>query len=112
MHAICRLSELPLSSGRRAYLPDGREIALFVLGDEEVVAIDNVCPHQHFPLLHEGEIDDDCVSCPMHGWRFDLRTGECREGGGEARVETYRTEIIDGIVHVEIGPKKRASWEE
>ncbi len=106
---LFRLSEMPTTSGRRAYLSDGTEIALFVL-DDEVRAIDNICPHQRFPLLHEGEVEDGCVVCPMHGWEFDLQTGKCRTGG-EATITTYDVEIRDGVIWVDPGTREEAAWE-
>jgi nitrite reductase/ring-hydroxylating ferredoxin subunit len=37
-------------------------------------ALDNDCPHQQGPL-GMGWIEDGCAVCPLHYWRFDLRTG-------------------------------------
>jgi nitrite reductase/ring-hydroxylating ferredoxin subunit len=53
---------------------DGRIVALFNL-DGMILAIDGICPHQGGPLV-EGEVKDGVVTCPWHGWRFDLRTGQ------------------------------------
>ena len=52
----------------------GREIVLYDL-EGELCAIDNVCPHRLGPLS-EGFLENGIVSCPWHGWRFDVRTGE------------------------------------
>jgi nitrite reductase (NADH) small subunit len=38
-------------------------------------AIDGVCPHQGGPL-GSGELSGCIVSCPWHGWQFDVRTGQ------------------------------------
>lgn len=40
-----------------------------------VYALDNTCPHAGGPI-GEGTIADDVVTCPWHGWRFNVRTGE------------------------------------
>ncbi len=101
MTSLFPISALPKTSGRRAWLEDGTEIAIFDL-DGELVAIDNVCPHQQFPLLHEGPIEEGVVSCPMHGWQFDLRSGTCLFGG-TATLRTYRVAVIDGMVCVDAG---------
>jgi nitrite reductase (NADH) small subunit/3-phenylpropionate/trans-cinnamate dioxygenase ferredoxin subunit len=37
-------------------------------------AIDNACPHRGGPL-GEGELDGTVVTCPWHGWRWDVTTG-------------------------------------
>jgi nitrite reductase/ring-hydroxylating ferredoxin subunit len=51
-----------------------RELALFNV-DGRYYAIDNACVHQGGPL-GEGTLDGSIVTCPWHGWRYDVRTGE------------------------------------
>jgi nitrite reductase/ring-hydroxylating ferredoxin subunit len=48
-------------------------IALFNV-DGTFHAIDDTCPHQGGPL-GEGFLDGCVVTCPWHGWRFDVTTG-------------------------------------
>ena len=36
--------------------------------------LDRRCPHQGADLSH-GSLEDGCVVCPRHGWRFDLSDG-------------------------------------
>lgn len=38
-------------------------------------ATDNSCPHRGGPL-GEGTLDGAVVTCPWHGWQFDVRSGE------------------------------------
>jgi nitrite reductase (NADH) small subunit len=52
---------------------NGQEIALFNV-DGKFYALDNTCPHQGGPL-GEGMLDGTVVTCPWHGWRFDVCTG-------------------------------------
>ena len=47
----------------------GEEISVFKI-DGEFLAIGNVCPHQHFSKLHDGEVKGFTVTCPMHGWTY------------------------------------------
>ena len=68
----------------------GEEISVFKVGGE-VFAIGNVCPHQHFSRLHDGEVKGFTVTCPMHGWTYDLRTGVSTNASG--RVKRYDVEI-------------------
>lgn len=95
---LCRRSDIPKRHGRRFILDDGREIALFDV-DGTLRAVDNVCPHQRFPLLYEGEVVDGVVTCPMHSWRFDLATGAC-VSGNNARLKVYEVEEREGMVGV------------
>ncbi len=68
----------------------GEEISVFKIGGE-LFAIGNVCPHQHFSQLHDGEVKGFTVTCPMHGWTYDLRTGVSTNASG--KVKTYKVEI-------------------
>lgn len=70
---------------------DDHPIALWRVGDD-VFAIDNVCPHQHFPVLHQASLNGSCVTCPMHGWTFDLPTGRAVNGNGRVRTHAIRLE--------------------
>lgn len=74
------------------------EIAIFKHGTS-FYAIGNVCAHQHFSVLHQGEIDGCHVTCPMHGWKYDIRTG--RSVTGEGRVSSYPVTIIDEKIMIE-----------
>ena len=81
---IGRAEDVPLYEGRRVTV-DGRRIAVFRLA-ERFAAIDADCPHQGGPLA-DGIVADACVTCPLHGWRFDLRTGLAADG--EAAVTVH-----------------------
>lgn len=52
---------------------DGRPIAIFAEGDR-VYALDNACRHNGSPL-DDGFVEDGCVTCPWHGWTYELATG-------------------------------------
>lgn len=53
----------------------GTDVALFNV-DGEFFAINNTCRHRGGPL-GEGFLEGDVVSCPLHGWRYNVRTGAC-----------------------------------
>jgi nitrite reductase (NADH) small subunit len=52
---------------------NGKQVALFNVGGQ-LYAIDNTCLHRGGPL-GEGEIDGKIVTCPWHGWEYDVTTG-------------------------------------
>ena len=52
---------------------NGRHVALFRLGDE-FFALDNMCLHRGGPIC-EGPIENEVVTCPWHGWSYEIRTG-------------------------------------
>ena len=71
---LATIHDLP-DGGMRAFEYNGRRIALFRAGGM-VYATDDICSHD-YAELSEGFFDpDDCtVECPLHGSRFDVRTG-------------------------------------
>lgn len=69
---VARLDELPPGSAREVVLGD-QIVALFHLEDR-IVAVDGICPHQGGPLA-QGSCNGPVVTCPWHGWQFDLRDG-------------------------------------
>lgn len=87
---IAELDDLG-EAGVRELVYDGRIIALIRVG-EEVFAIDGICPHQGGPLA-EGEKEGCVITCPWHGWRFDLRDGRCLTGRNLAHP-TYAVRIV------------------
>jgi len=78
---------------------DGHDIGIFQRGTE-YFAIDNVCAHQHFSLLHKGRLEGLTVECPMHGWTYDLRTGLAVAGDG--RVATYNVRVEGDDLLIEL----------
>ncbi len=56
---------------------DGVEVALFMCKGR-IVATQGQCPHNEGPL-HEGDVEGTVLTCPWHGWTFDLDSGECLE---------------------------------
>lgn len=92
------LEDLTPGEGR-TYVVDGRQMAVFLLGDGSVRAIDAVCPHLGGPLA-DGQIDGTVVVCPLHQFAFSLDDGTCPSGIGSVR--TYPAAVIDGKVTVEV----------
>src|SRR5687767_6074337 len=52
---------------------EGRDLALVCTG-EGLFAMDNVCPHSG-GALGEGVVQGQTVTCPLHGWQFDCKSG-------------------------------------
>lgn len=75
--------------------PNGQEIALFKW-EGEVYALNNTCPHMGGPL-GEGEVENAIVTCPWHGWQFDIRSGACENMPGE-EARCVQIKVIDGEV--------------
>jgi 3-phenylpropionate/trans-cinnamate dioxygenase ferredoxin subunit len=52
---------------------DGEDVGLFNI-DGQFYAISDVCTHDNGPLV-EGELDGECIICPRHGARFNVKNG-------------------------------------
>jgi NAD(P)H-dependent nitrite reductase small subunit len=78
---------------------NGRHVALFRLGDE-FYAIDNLCLHKAGPLC-EGFIENDVVTCPWHGWSYEIRTGTLVQDP-RVGVSKHDVRIEDGLVSVRL----------
>ncbi|MCE9556059.1 MAG: Rieske 2Fe-2S domain-containing protein [Planctomycetes bacterium] len=52
----------------------GHVVALFNV-EGKFYALDGVCSHQGGPL-GQGELCGAVVTCPWHGWQFDVRDGQ------------------------------------
>ncbi len=57
----------------RTVLVEDKAVALCNV-DGSFYAIDNACLHMHGPL-GEGTLDEQIVTCPWHGWQYDVTTG-------------------------------------
>jgi nitrite reductase/ring-hydroxylating ferredoxin subunit len=65
--------------------------------DGKLLAHAAVCPHWLGPL-GEAPVVEGQVTCPWHGYRFDVRTGECTHGGKARLAKAPKVECIDGEV--------------
>ena len=93
-------ADVPLLEGRSAEA-GGRRVAVFRLPGGWA-AIDAACPHLGGPL-GDGLVAERCVTCPLHGRRFDLRTG--LQQGGEDRVAVYAVREQDGELWIRLAER-------
>jgi nitrite reductase/ring-hydroxylating ferredoxin subunit len=69
---VAQISEVPAGQGKCVEV-DGRRIGIFNV-DGILYAIDDICPHQQ-ASLSEGELKGKIITCPLHGWEYDVTTG-------------------------------------
>jgi nitrite reductase (NADH) small subunit len=81
----------------------GRTIAVF-RDRGELLAIEDTCPHRGGPL-GKGKVAGGAVTCPLHAWTFDLRTGAMR-GNPNLCIRKFAVAIDAGEVYV-IAPDQR-----
>ena len=71
---VAMRTDIPAGSGK-AIEVGGKTIAVFNC-DGTFYAIDNTCKHRGGPL-GEGTLTGTTVTCPWHGWEYEVKTGEC-----------------------------------
>ncbi|WP_291987167.1 nitrite reductase small subunit NirD [Candidatus Accumulibacter sp. ACC007] len=72
--SICKLDDIPRLGSRVVRSMNG-DIALFRTSSDEVFALRDRCPHKGGPLS-QGLVHGNQVTCPLHGWRLRLDSGE------------------------------------
>jgi len=96
-HRVCESHELVEGQAIEVVV-EGNVIAVF-RSEGQVHALDGMCAHQGGPLAR-GRIANGCVTCPWHGWQYDLSNGynavTCKpmlrtynvgEGSGSIQIE-------------------------
>lgn len=71
---------------------DDRDLFIHKKGGE-VRVYDSHCPHQ-VTNIPELAIKGEKLTCPKHGWCFDLNSGECIEKGNRP-LNSYQTRLED-----------------
>jgi len=78
---------------------EGKTLALFNV-DGTYYAIDNTCLHRGGPL-GEGELEEKVVTCPWHGWRYNVTTG-ANVNNPAVKVSSFPVTVEGTTVFVEI----------
>src|SRR5262249_8781537 len=92
------VSDVPSGTGKCVEV-GGKQVALFNVGGT-FHAIDNTCLHRGGPL-GEGQRDGVGVTCPWHGWQYDVTTGQNTRDESE-RVERCEVKVEGGAVLVAV----------
>src|SRR5260370_20718780 len=97
---VARTSEIPEGTGLFVDV-DGEPIAVFHVDDDGFYATCDVCTHEEASLA-EGELEGEIVECPLHGARYNVRTGEVKALPAVVRLQTYPLRVVDDAIEVEI----------
>lgn len=92
-----------------ADVPEGTVVPLSVGGRDVVVvqvageyfALDGICTHA-LGYLDEGDVDGFELECPLHGGRFDVRSGAATLLPAEEPLRTYPVTVVDGAIHLRL----------
>jgi nitrite reductase/ring-hydroxylating ferredoxin subunit len=95
---VGRVTDFPDGEGRVVVVA-GRHVAVFRLGGE-LHALDNMCLHRGGPLC-DGLIHGGVVTCPWHGWSYEIRTGTLVQDP-RVGVSRHEVQVVDDTVRVRL----------
>ncbi|MEM3085912.1 MAG: Rieske 2Fe-2S domain-containing protein [Halobacteria archaeon] len=95
---VAAVSEIPPGKGKTVAV-GAKKIALFNV-EGKFYAIDNACLHRGGPL-GEGECGGKVVTCPWHGWEWDVTTG-ANTANPSVKVATYPVKVQGQEIQVQI----------
>ena len=61
---------------------------------------DNTCLHRGGPL-GEGDLEGETVTCPWHGWEYNVKTGHCANNPS-SNIKVYQMIVEEGEVKIEL----------
>jgi nitrite reductase/ring-hydroxylating ferredoxin subunit len=93
------LAEDELADGRPHCVEVASSPVLVMRDRGELVALSDRCAHRG-GSLHEGEIEDGCVVCPLHGSRFRLRDGSVELGPSAYPQPVWEIRASGGRIEV------------
>jgi nitrite reductase (NADH) small subunit len=95
---VGRVSDFIPGQGKMVVV-NSRHVAVFRLG-EEFYALDNLCLHRGGPLC-EGLIEYDVVTCPWHGWSYEIKTGTMVQDP-RVGVNKHEVKIEEGAIAIRL----------
>ncbi|HEV8602169.1 MAG TPA: Rieske 2Fe-2S domain-containing protein [Gaiellaceae bacterium] len=96
---VARVEDLPPGT-IAAVEADGETIALANV-EGSFYATQGACLHLKGPL-GDGRLEGPVLTCPWHGWQYDVRTGK-NEFDRALELRTYEVRVEDGEVKVAVG---------
>jgi nitrite reductase/ring-hydroxylating ferredoxin subunit/uncharacterized membrane protein len=80
---------------------------LLMRSGTSITAMYDRCTHRGGPL-HEGSVEDGCITCPWHGSQFRLADGAVAKGPATRPQPTFEVRVSDGRVQVRRAEEPRS----
>ncbi len=94
---VAAVTEIP-PNGRKSIIVDDVPALLVRIGNDFFV-VEDVCSHDGQPLT-DGPVADGAITCPRHGARFDLKTGNALCMPATRAIPTFAVQVRDSDVFV------------
>ena len=92
---VAKVSDIPAGTGKTVDV-GGEKVAVFNVAGT-FYAISNTCAHRGGPL-GEGDLDGNTVTCPWHGWSYDVKTGAAAHQAASVKTYSVKVEGDDVLV--------------
>ena len=97
---MCRADEVAPGEVR-AFEVDALAVPVLVANlAGTLLASSGMCPHEDVELI-DGDLEGDTITCPGHGYAFNLENGACSHDA-DLCLPTYEVTIEDGEVFVSL----------
>lgn len=80
---------------------EGNAIAIF-RNEGKLYALDAMCAHQGGPIA-QGVVERGCVTCPWHGWQYELASGK-QTIHNQKLLETHEVKEENGQIWIKVSP--------
>lgn len=98
--SVGKASEIP--EGKMTHVTAGEKDILIANVKGKYYATSNTCTHQGAEL-HEGELNDNELTCPWHSSRWDVTTGNLNWFPQNLEsLGSYKVTVEDDVVYVEV----------
>ena len=95
---MAKKSEITVGTGKVVEV-GGKTVAIFNC-EGAFYAIDNTCKHRGGPL-GEGSLSGTTVTCPWHGWEYDVKSGGCQLDPS-IKVQTFDVKVDGDDIFVSV----------
>ena len=97
---VCRLADIAPGE-LRAFAVEGVTWPVIVtIVDGEIIALPGVCPHEDVALA-DGDLTGATITCPGHGYMFDVHTGRCAHDPG-LELRRYPVHVLGDAIWADL----------
>ncbi|WP_373077625.1 Rieske (2Fe-2S) protein [Zhongshania sp.] len=96
---FCPVADVPPEGKKAAKINDTWVLVCNSKG--RLYAVSNICSHATRPLLM-GRMRNCAITCPVHGAKFNLETGEALNLPATKPIPTYEIRVVDDWIEVKV----------
>jgi 3-phenylpropionate/trans-cinnamate dioxygenase ferredoxin component len=96
---VAKLADVP--PGKSLAVEVGERSILLANSLDQIFAVINSCSHAQ-ERLECGKVRNGWVSCPVHGARFDLETGEAINPPAKDPIDVFPVRIVGEMIEVKV----------